>query len=152
MNKISKTLLLFLICSLALFQPLSATTFELGNRTFLLNGKPFVIRAAEIHYPRIPKEYWEHRIQMCKAMGMNTICLYVFWNIHEQKMNEFDFKGQNDIREFCELAQKNGMYIIVRPGSLHRQRIPLSATSSERGPGHHQRLPHLSENTTFPYE
>ena len=116
MNKISKTLLLFLICSLALFQPLSATTFELGNRTFLLNGKPFVIRAAEIHYPRIPKEYWEHRIQMCKAMGMNTICLYVFWNIHEQKMDEFDFKGQNDIREFCELAQKNGMYIIVRPG------------------------------------
>ena len=51
MNKISKTLLLFLICSLALFQPLSATTFELGNRTLLLNGKPFVIRAAEIHYP-----------------------------------------------------------------------------------------------------
>ena len=45
---------------------------------------------------------------MCKAMGMNTICLYVFWNIHEQKMDEFDFKGQNDIREFCELAQKNG--------------------------------------------
>lgn len=86
MNKISKTLLLFLICSLALFQPLSTTTFELGNRTFLLNGKPFVIRAAEIHYPRIPKEYWEHRIQMCKAMGMNTICVCVLE--HSRTENE----------------------------------------------------------------
>lgn len=91
-------------------------TFALGNRTFLLNEKPYVIRAAEIHYPRIPKEYWEHRIEMCKAMGMNTICLYVFWNIHEQKMGEFDFSGQNDIKAFCELAQKHQMYVIVRPG------------------------------------
>ena len=49
-------------------------TFEAGNGTFLLNGKPFVVKAAEIHYPRIPKPYWEHRIKMCKALGMNTVC------------------------------------------------------------------------------
>ena len=61
----------------------SKETFEIGDKTFLLNGKPFVVKAAEIHYPRIPKEYWEHRIKMCKALGMNTICLYVFWNFHE---------------------------------------------------------------------
>lgn len=47
---------------------------------------------------------------------MNTICMYVFWNIHEQREGEFDFTGQNDIAEFCRLAQKNGMYVIVRPG------------------------------------
>lgn len=94
----------------------SKETFELGNQTFLLNGKPFVIRAAELHYPRIPKEYWEHRIEMCKAMGMNTVCLYVFWNLHEQKEGVYDFSGQNDIKQFCKLAQKHGMYVIVRPG------------------------------------
>jgi len=54
-------------------------TFEAGKNTFLLNGKPFVVKAAEVHYPRIPREYWEHRIEMCKALGMNTLCLYVFW-------------------------------------------------------------------------
>lgn len=91
-------------------------TFTTGNQTFLLNGKPFVVKAAELHYPRIPRPYWEHRIQMCKALGMNTICLYVFWNIHEQCEGQFDFTGQNDIAEFCRLAQKNGMYVIVRPG------------------------------------
>ena len=81
-----------------------------------MDGKPFVIKAAELHYPRIPQPYWEHRIRMCKALGMNTICLYVFWNIHEQQEGRFDFTGQNDVAEFCRLAQKHGMYVIVRPG------------------------------------
>ena len=101
--------------------PVSATgkkaeTFGVGDKTFLLNGKPFVVKAAEMHYPRIPREYWEHRIKMCKALGMNTICLYVFWNIHEPQPGKFDFTGNNDIAAFCRLAQKNGMYVIVRPG------------------------------------
>lgn len=90
--------------------------FGIGDKTFLVDGKPIVIKAAEMHYPRIPKEYWEHRIKMCKALGMNTICLYVFWNIHEQTPDNFDFEGQNDVAEFCRIAQKHGMYIIVRPG------------------------------------
>ncbi len=90
--------------------------FEVGNKTFLLNGEPFVVKAAELHYPRIPKEYWDHRIKMCKSLGMNTICLYIFWNIHEQKEGSFDFSGQNDIAAFCKLAQDNGMWVIIRPG------------------------------------
>ena len=91
-------------------------TFLLVIKHFLLDGKPFLIKAAEMHYTRIPAEYWEHRIQMCKALGMNTICIYAFWNIHEQKEGVFDFKGQNDIAAFCRLAQKHGMYIMLRPG------------------------------------
>ena len=91
-------------------------TFEVGDKTFLLNGEPFVVKAAEIHYPRIPKDYWEHRIKQCKALGMNTICLYVFWNFHEQKEGEYNFSGQADVAAFCKLAQKHGLYIIVRPG------------------------------------
>ena len=82
-------------------KPAGEHTFAIGNKTFLLDGKPFVIKAAEIHYTRIPAEYWEHRIQLCKALGMNTICIYAFWNIHEQKPGEFDFSGQNDIAAFC---------------------------------------------------
>ena len=105
-------LLLILIFSL----PVAAQNFTIGKSTFLLNGKPFTVKAAELHYTRIPAPYWEHRIEMCKALGMNTICLYVFWNIHEQTEGQFDFTGQNDIAAFCRLAQKHGMYVIVRPG------------------------------------
>lgn len=113
-------LLLLLVASLlvtgSVFGKNQSETFEVGKNTFLLNGKPFVVKAAEMHYPRIPRPYWEHRIKMCKALGMNTICLYVFWNIHEQEEGKFDFTGNNDIAAFCRLAQKHGMYVIVRPG------------------------------------
>lgn len=106
----------FLCMQTACVQQKNTGTFEIGDRAFLLNGEPFVIKAAELHYPRIPKPYWEQRIKMCKAMGMNTICLYIFWNYHEAEEGKFDFSGQKDIAAFCRLAQENGMYIIVRPG------------------------------------
>ena len=91
-------------------------SFTPGNGTFLLDGKPFVVKAAELHYPRIPQPYWEHRIKLCKALGMNTICLYVFWNAHEAQPDQYDFSGQNDLAAFCRLCQKHGMYVILRPG------------------------------------
>ncbi len=110
-----RLLLILLTFHLSLFTSM-AQTFEAGQKSFLLDGNPYVVKAAEMHYPRIPRPYWEHRIRMCKALGMNTICIYVFWNIHEQREGEFDFTGNNDVAEFCRLCQKNGMYVIVRPG------------------------------------
>ena len=108
----------FIIYLLSFSHAVAQTTgsFEAGENTFLLNGQPFVVKAAEVHYPRIPRPYWEHRIQMCKALGMNAVCIYIFWNIHEQREGQFDFTGNNDVAEFCRLAQKNGLYVIVRPG------------------------------------
>ncbi|WP_442795955.1 beta-galactosidase [Pelobium manganitolerans] len=116
-----KNIILFLL-TIMLFQvqigtaQTKPTKFEIGKQTFLLNGEPFVVKAAEMHYPRIPKPYWEQRIRMAKALGMNTICLYIFWNYHEMEEGKFDFSGEKDIAAFCRLAQKNGMYVIVRPG------------------------------------
>ncbi len=95
----------------------SAThTFKAAKGAFELDGSPYLVKAAELHYPRIPREYWEHRIEMCKALGMNTICLYVFWNAIEPREGEFDFTGQNDVRSFIELCRKHDMNVILRPG------------------------------------
>ena len=122
MNKLLRKLSLGVACLLmAAFisscqSSQASGTFEVGKNTFLLNGKPFVVKAAEVHYPRIPEPYWEQRILSCKALGMNTLCLYVFWNLHEQQPGKFDFSGNKDIAKFCRLAQKHGMYVIVRPG------------------------------------
>lgn len=110
--------LLFAVCFITLGNAKTNVThtFEVGNKTFLLDGKPFIVKAAEVHYARIPREYWEHRIQMCKALGMNTLCIYIFWNAHEPEEGVYNFEGNYDIAEFVRLAQKNGMYVIVRPG------------------------------------
>jgi beta-galactosidase len=70
-----------------------------------------------MHPARIPKEYWLHRIQMAKSMGLNTIAVYVFWNYHEQSPGKFDFKSENrDIAQFFRLCQQEGMWVNLRPG------------------------------------
>lgn len=110
-------LTIFILCPLLAFAAdTTPSTFGYANGHFLLNGKEFVVKAAELHYARIPREYWDHRIKMCKALGMNTICAYVFWNFHEPQEGKFDFTGQHDLAAFMETCKKNGMWVIVRPG------------------------------------
>jgi beta-galactosidase len=100
----------------ALGQP-RRPTFVLGEKDFLLDGKPFQIISGEMHPARIPKQYWRHRIQMAKAMGCNTIAAYIFWNYHESEPGRFDFRTENrDIAEFVRIAQQEGMWVLFRPG------------------------------------
>lgn len=90
--------------------------FEISNEAFLLDGKPIQLICGEMHYPRIPHEYWRDRIQRAKAMGINTISTYVFWNYHERQPGVFDFSGQADLARFVKIAHEEGMYVILRPG------------------------------------
>lgn len=94
----------------------SKQTFAIGDSSFLLNGKPYIIRCGEMHYARIPKEYWRHRLQMIRAMGLNTVCAYLFWNFTEKQPGEFNWTGQANVAEFCKIAQEEGLYVILRPG------------------------------------
>ena len=94
----------------------AAHTFSIGQEDFLLDGQPYVIRCGEIHFPRVPREYWLHRLKMAHAMGLNAVCVYLFWNYHEWEEGKFDWEGQKDAAEFCRMAQKEGLWVILRPG------------------------------------
>jgi len=83
---------------------------------FSLDGKPLQILSGEMHYPRIPREYWRDRFRKARAMGLNTISTYVFWNFHESSPGQFDFSGQKDIAAFIRTADEEGLHVIVRPG------------------------------------
>ena len=92
-------------------------TFSLGTSEFLLDGNPFQIISGEMHPARIPVEYWRHRIQMAKAMGCNTIGMYIFWNYHESEEGVFDFStGNHNLSEFFKIVQDEDMWLLVRPG------------------------------------
>lgn len=92
-------------------------TFSFSSNDFLLDGKPFQIISGEMHPARIPAEYWKHRIQMAKAMGCNTISVYLFWNYHESEEGVYDFEnGNHNIKEFFRLVQEEDMWLILRPG------------------------------------
>ncbi len=93
----------------------SQSGFALGDSVFLLNGKPFQIISGEMHYTRVPREAWKSRMLAAKAMGLNTISTYVFWNTHEPQKGQFDFSGNNDIVEFVKLAKQVGLWVILRP-------------------------------------
>lgn len=90
-------------------------TFALSDSSFVLDGKPFVIISGEMHYPRVPREAWRQRMKMAKAMGLNTIGTYVFWNLHEPQKGKFDFTGNNDVAEFVKIAKEEGLWVILRP-------------------------------------
>ena len=92
-----------------------AHRFELGDSAFLLDGKPFLLISGEMHYPRIPREAWRARMKMARAMGLNTIGTYVFWNVHEPEKGVFDFSGNNDIKAFVQMAKEEGLWVTLRP-------------------------------------
>src|SRR6186713_2994155 len=81
-------------------------SFALGDSVFLLDGKPFQIISGEMHYTRVPREAWRARMKMAKAMGLNTIGTYVFWNVQEPEKGLFDFRDNHDIRAFVKTAQE----------------------------------------------
>lgn len=112
---------LFLLTALLLMQaraPICAQpkhSFQIGQENFLLDGKPIQFFCGEIHPYRVPTEYWKDRLQMIRAMGMNSISVYMFWNIHEPQKGKYNFSGSADIAHFVKLAQEAGLWVILRP-------------------------------------
>ncbi|HXJ90563.1 MAG TPA: beta-galactosidase [Candidatus Binatia bacterium] len=93
-----------------------AHRFGIEGDHFVLDGKPFQIISGEMHYARIPREYWRDRLRKARAMGLNTVSTYVFWNAHEPKPGVHDFAGSLDVAAFIRMAQEEGLYVILRPG------------------------------------
>jgi beta-galactosidase len=113
------TFIIVILLTTALFsQKLkSRHTFSLGTTEFLLDGNTFQIISGEMHPSRIPAAYWRNRIQMAKAMGCNTISVYIMWNYHELQEGVYDFDTENrNLAEFFKLVAEEGLWLIVRPG------------------------------------
>lgn len=90
--------------------------FEIKQEGFFLNGEKINIYSGAMHYFRILPEYWEDRLTKLKLAGFNTVETVLKWNVHEPKRGEFNFEGIADIVKFLQIAQKVGLYAIVRPG------------------------------------
>src|SRR5690349_14402800 len=109
------TIVLVFLLTIPESQSQSTHEFALGDSVFLLDGKPFQMISGEMHYSRVPREAWRQRMRMAKAMGLNTIGTYVFWNVQEPEKGRFDFSGNNDIAAFVRTAQQEGLWVVLRP-------------------------------------
>jgi beta-galactosidase len=115
MGKICTILFAFIIAYSVNGYAQQQHSFALGDSVFLLDNKPFQMICGEMHYSRIPREAWRQRMKMAKAMGLNTIGTYVFWNMQEPEKGKFDFSGNNDVAAFVKTAQEEGLWVVVRP-------------------------------------
>ncbi len=112
-----KLYILFLLMVSFCYSQNNSHSFKIENGQFLYDGKPMQIHAGEMHYPRVPRQYWRHRLQMIKAMGLNTVTIYTFWNYHNTAPGVWDFQTANrDIAQNIREAQEEGLFVILRPG------------------------------------
>ena len=100
--------------------PAVAHRFGYKGEHFLLDGKPFLIISGEMHYPRVPRPYWRDRMRKMRALGLNALCTYVFWDLHEPEPGKFDFTGNLDVAAYVRMAQEEGLWVILRPGPYVR--------------------------------
>lgn len=91
-------------------------SFEIRDGNFYRNGEVINIHSGELHFSRVPHEYWRDRLRMVRAMGLNAVATYVFWNNHEPAPGVWDFSGDRDLHEFIRTAGEEGLMVILRPG------------------------------------
>jgi len=116
-KQLSALLIALMLIGGAAFAQKAKHTFAIQDGNFLYDSKPVQIHSGEMHFVRVPAPYWRHRLQMMKAMGLNTVATYVFWNYHETAPGVWDFKSENrNIREFIKIAGEEGLMVILRPG------------------------------------
>jgi beta-galactosidase len=101
-----------------IFPPADAAkaSIDFDGAGFIINGQRTWIASGSLHYPRVPRALWRDRLLKIKRGGFNCVQTYAFWNYHEVKEGEFDFKDEKDFGAFLDLAHELGLYVVVRPG------------------------------------
>ncbi|NXX82352.1 BGAL galactosidase, partial [Urocolius indicus] len=83
---------------------------------FCKDGAPFRYISGSVHYARVPRAAWRHRLRSVYLSGLSALQLYVPWNYHEPLPGVYDFVGDRDIEAFLDLTAELGLLVILRPG------------------------------------
>ena len=70
----------------------------------------------EMHFTRIPSQYWDEELGKMKAAGIDIVATYIIWNHLEPVEGKINWKGDRDLRRFVTLCAKHGLKVFLRPG------------------------------------
>lgn len=90
--------------------------YTYDKKSLIRNDRRWFPMMGEIHYSRVPQQYWKEALLKMKAGGVDIVSSYVIWIHHEEIENEWDFSGQRDLRKFVSLVAECGMTMILRIG------------------------------------
>ena len=90
--------------------------YGVNSLYFTRNGEPWLPVMGEIHYARVPHEFWEESVLAMKAGGIDIISTYVFWIFHEELQGQYDWQGDRNLRGFLEICHKHNMPVWLRIG------------------------------------
>ncbi|KAL8482213.1 hypothetical protein ACS0TY_028386 [Phlomoides rotata] len=86
------------------------------GRSLFIGGERKLVFSGSIHYPRSTPDMWPSLISKAKLGGLDAIDTYVFWNLHEPQLGQYDFNGRRDIVGFIKEVQSQGLYVCLRIG------------------------------------
>jgi len=93
---------------------------ELRNRRFVVDGRPTMVMAGEVHYFRVPRAEWAQRLDLLVEIGCTCVASYIPWLFHELPDATFDLTGrtrpERDLGAFVDLCAERGLTFFARPG------------------------------------
>jgi len=96
--------------------PMTDSSVTYDERSVMVDGRRLLLACGEMHYPRSTRAMWPILLQRSKALGLNTITSYVFWNVHETSRGVYDFSGERDLGHYLDLCQQQGLAVFLRVG------------------------------------
>ncbi len=96
------------------------TEVRIARRQLLVDERPRLLAAGEIHYFRLHREHWEQRLRLLADTGADAVATYVPWVVHERADGTLDLTGRTDpsldLGAYLDLAATLGLSVILRPG------------------------------------
>ncbi len=93
---------------------------QLRKGRIVINGRPRLIMAGELHYFRVPREEWAARLDLLVETGCRCVASYIPWLFHELPDATFDLTGrtrpERDLGAFVDLCAERGLTFLARPG------------------------------------
>lgn len=93
---------------------------EMRQGRLVIDGRPVLVFAGEIHYFRLRREDWRDRLLKARDLGIDAVAAYIPWLVHEPRRGDVDLTGrrrpENDLAAFIDLCGELGLWFLARPG------------------------------------
>lgn len=93
---------------------------DISAKRLLIDGRPVLVLAGELHYFRLRRDEWADRIGKLADSGCTAVASYIPWLFHELPDGTIDVTGatlpERDVAAFIDLCARHGLHFIARPG------------------------------------